>query len=173
VARGERDAAQTEFRAVPQQQTTNSSSIALARRQSAPGAIGAGAGAGAGALARESNLEEKAKKEAPQPAVWRRSADGVWIRVPAGEPVDRSERIAVRYTPQRTGVVALFDRRGQRLVQKDGRAGEEMELIVPVSALARETTVTLTLAETGAPVGLIGGVASKPAAGIRIILRLR
>lgn len=123
--------------------------LAAKRPAAAPGALG-------GSFSRE----EKAKKEVAAPSVWRRTGDGVWTRVGAGESVGRGETVVVRYVVVSGGQVTLQDERGRRIARKNGRAGDELEFAVPAAMMATGDVVGLVVVEAGGGTG-------------RVVLRLR
>lgn len=97
----------------------------------------------------------------PAAAAWRRSGDGVWVRLTPDESVGREDAIVIRYTPLRNGPVTLADANGRTLVRRDGRGGEELELAVPRAALDRAQGGEVTLSVNA------GAVPAK------IVLRIR
>jgi hypothetical protein len=124
------------------------------RPQSLPAGISAGATGAAAAPGARTAKVELAKKPAPLPSVWRRTGDGVWTRIPAGEPVGRLDTLAIRYTPAQAAPVTLFDQARSALARSQGRAGEELEFPLPPALLeqARGNTLTLTIVEGTQPV---------------------
>ena len=150
--------------APPPSQQAGPAAPALARRQAAPG----------GGAAASASMQDAAKeKDASSLSAWRRTGDGVWIRVPAGEAVGRGETIAIRYVPGTATRVSLVDDRGQRLTQRDGRAGEELELPVPQAAMATGDSLALRVVEEARAMKVVGRVERTDAPPSRIILRLR
>jgi hypothetical protein len=121
-----------------------------------------------------SAMRDAAKEREASPlSAWRRTGDGVWVRVPAGDAVGRVETIAIRYAPRTATRVVLMDERGQRLAQRDGRAGEELELPVPQAAMASGDTLALRVVEEARERKVVGRVARADEPAARIILRLR
>lgn len=102
-----------------------------------------------------------AKKEAaPQLSAWRRTGDGVWTRIPADLAVERNSTVAVRYTPSSNGLVSLTNADGVSLMSLNGRAGVELEFVLPQSALANAPGEQLRLAISAARLGAVGGAIS-------------
>ena len=170
---GARNEVVAEFRAQQTQQQATApapsqqiapAAPALARRQTAP----------AGGMGASSAMRDAAKEREASPlSAWRRTGDGVWVRVPAGDAVGRVETIAIRYAPRTATRVVLMDERGQRLAQRDGRAGEELELPVPQAAMASGDTLALRVVEEARERKVVGRVARADEPAARIILRLR
>ena len=161
-----------EFRAQTQQtaaapapsQQAGPAAPALARRQTAP----------SGGAAASASMQDAAKETDVAPlSAWRRTGDGVWIRVPAGEAIGRTETIAIRYVPRTATRVSLTDDRGRRLTQRDGRAGEELELLVPLAAMATGDSLALRVVEEARAMKVVGRVERTDVPPSRIILRLR
>lgn len=67
-------------------------------------------------------------------SLWRRG-DGVWFRVPTGDAIGRDDAVVIRYVPTATVDIALLDPTGRRVGGRPGRAGEELELIIPRALL--------------------------------------
>lgn len=117
--------------------------------------------------------------ESTAPVLWRRTGDAIWTRVASGESVARTDTIAIRYTPRFTQTVALVDNDGRRVLQQSGRAGQELDLIIPRYLLsgASGNSLALSLVEGSQPMGAIGGVSNRKAAPapprFRIILPLK
>ncbi len=189
-ARQERDRSQqSEFRApAPQQQpgaVASGPPPPAPRRQAAVAAPAAApiADSMAKVVAPE---KEMAKKPSAEASVWRRTGDGVWVRLPAGDSVGRGETVTVRYRPEVTAAVVLRDEQGRTVARRDGRAGEEIELPIPRAQLERAAggTLALTVVEeprvartAGTVSGLgagSGGRANTVApAGLKILLPVR
>jgi len=123
-----------------------------AERRAAPRP--AGIASGGSALGTAMAKAEVAKKAAPAPSLWRRTGDGVWIRVPAGEAVGRMETLAIRYTPSGAAAVSINEASGGRVARRQGRAGEELEFLIPATVLEKAAgdVLTLTLMEGAQPV---------------------
>ncbi|MFN0104840.1 MAG: hypothetical protein ACKV2U_22500 [Bryobacteraceae bacterium] len=133
-AREERDQVRMKFR--PQQQDNI---VLPAPSMPVLGRRPAGMGGADGSVARE-------MKAPVNPfSVWRRTGDGIWIRVPTGETIGRNESIAIHYTPVSSPTVVLLDGGGRRVLQTTGRVGEELVLLVPQVLLDRAETDSLTL----------------------------
>jgi hypothetical protein len=170
---GARNEVVAEFRAQQTQQTAAApapsqqiapAAPALARRQTAP----------AGGMGASSAMRDAAKEREASPlSAWRRTGDGVWVRVPSGDAVGRVETIAIRYVPRTATRVVLMDERGQRLAQRDGRAGEELELPVPQAAMANGDALALRVVEEAPEKKVMGRLARADEPAARIILRLR
>jgi hypothetical protein len=170
---GARNEVVAEFRAQQTQQTATApapsqqvapAAPALARRQTAP----------SGGMAASSAIRDVAKEREASPlSAWRRTGDGVWVRVPAGDAVGRVDPIVIRYVPRTATRVVLMDERGQRLAQRDGRAGEELELPVPQAAMATGDALALRVVEEARERKVVGRVARADEPSARIILRLR
>jgi hypothetical protein len=144
--RGERDQFKQAFRETSQQRAVP---------MPAPASRPAGMQAVGSALSTEVAKAEVAKKAAPAPSLWRRTGDGVWIRVPAGEAVGRMETLAIRFTPGRPAAVTVNDEAGARVARKQGRAGEELEFVIPAALLENAgETLTLTVVEGARPVAV-------------------
>ena len=155
--------------APPPSQQAGPAAPALARRQAAPGG-----GMAVGGIAASSSMQDMAKeKDAAPVSAWRRTGDGVWIRVPAGEAVGRTETVAIRYVPRTATRISLVTDRGQRLTQRDGRVGEELELPVPASAMATGDALALRIVEEPRAMKVSGRADRTEAPQVRIILRLR
>ena len=170
---GARNEVVAEFRAQQTQQTAAApapsqqiapAAPALARRQTAP----------AGGMGASSAMRDAAKEREASPlSAWRRTGDGVWVRVPSGDAVGRVETIAIRYVPRTATRVVLMDERGQRLAQRDGRAGEELELPVPQASMANGDALALRVVEEAPEKKVMGRLARADEPAARIILRLR
>lgn len=155
--------------APPPSQQAGPAAPALARRQAAPGG-----GSAVGGIAASASTQEMAKEKNAAPvSAWRRTGDGVWIRVPAGEAVGRTETVAIRYVPRTATRISLVNDRGQRLTQRDGRVGEELELPVPASAMATGDALALRIVEEPRAMKVSGRADRAEAPQVRIILRLR
>jgi len=122
-----------------------------------------------------------AKEEAKTTAafsVWRSRGDGVWVRVPEGEAVGKDESVSIRMTPAATGPLVLADAQRRIVVQRQARAGEELEFVVPPATLGAVAgnSVSFTISTPPVPAGMVGGGLSakrKEAAPLQIILKLR
>lgn len=102
-----------------------------------------------------------AKKEAQaQLSAWRRTGDGVWTRIPATDAVERNSTVAVRYTPATNGLYSLTNSDGSSLMSLSGRAGIELEFVLPQSVLANTTGDSLRLGIAPARLGAVGGAIS-------------
>jgi len=149
-ANAERDRAEFKFRADEQSQVVQSSPsqqqapASSVRRQAAADAAGSVAKA-------EGARESRVKLAIAPPSLWRRAGDGVWFRVPAGNAVGRNDTIAVRYVPASTATVALIDAAGRSVAGRPGRAGEELELIVPPALLQRSDGGAIDFSITEGP----------------------
>jgi hypothetical protein len=137
-----------------QQQQAPGAPATVARRQAiGPGAdnLSVAAGALGGAAKSEEAREAKAKVAIVAPSLWRRDGDGVWVRVPAADAISRTDIVAVRYTPVSTTTVALLDPNNRRIANRSGRAGYELELLVPPALLRGATGDSLTVSITEGP----------------------
>jgi biotin carboxyl carrier protein len=183
-ARAERDREQSQFRSAerspvilppPSQQPQPAAAPeALARRQAAPSAASSSGGGAASAMPAD---KAKVAAAAP-PTLWRRTGDGIWIRVLAGDAIGRGETVAIRYVPVSVPNVVLRDDAGMRILQRSGRVGQEMELIVPQTLLQRSTGDSLGISiieESPLIVGFNGVMRQNIArpTQVKIILRLR
>lgn len=102
-----------------------------------------------------------AKKEAQsQLSAWRRSGDGVWTRIPGDLAVERDSTVAVRYTPAVNGLYSLTNAAGSSLMSLTGRAGIELEFVLPQSVLANAQGDSLRLGIAPARLGAVGGAIS-------------
>ncbi|MBM3768320.1 MAG: hypothetical protein FJW32_23295 [Acidobacteria bacterium] len=100
------------------------------------------------------------KKEAQsQLSAWSRTGDGVWTRIPADLAIGRDSTVAVRYMPSANGLYSLTNAAGSSLMSLSGRAGVELEFILPQSALSNTQGDALQLTITPATLGSVGGAA--------------
>jgi len=98
------------------------------------------------------------KKEAQsQLSAWSRTGDGVWTRIPADFAIGRDSTVAVRYTPSVNGLYSLTNAAGSSLMSLSGRAGVELEFVLPQPALSNAQGDALQLTITPARLGAIGG----------------
>jgi type IV secretory pathway VirB10-like protein len=92
------------------------------------------------------SVDTLAKKEVQtQLSAWRRTGDGVWTRIPADLAIERNSTVAVRYTPAAGGLYSLITADGSSLMSLNGRAGIELEFVLPQSILANTTGEVLRL----------------------------
>ncbi len=104
------------------------------------------------------SVDTIAKKEVQaQLSAWRRTGDGVWTRIPATDAVERNATVAVRYTPATNGLYSLTNADGSSLMSLSGRAGIELEFVLPQSVLANTTGDALRLGIAPARLGAVGG----------------
>lgn len=121
----------------------------------------AAAPASAAAPKPSKSVDTIAKKEAQaQLSAWRRTGDGVWTRIPATDAVERNSTVAVRYTPAANGLYSLTNADGSSLMSLSGRAGIELEFVLPQSVLANTTGDSLRLGIAPARLGAVGGAIS-------------
>lgn len=112
----------------------------------------------------KADLAETVLASAAQPApprIWRRRADGVWVRLLPAEAVSRNETLSLRWTPAQSGPYSLSAIGIPPSQILNAVAGRELE--IPISpawlSAAQSNSLTLTLSP-GSSVEVAGAVSS-------------